>query len=353
MMIRTRWTTAAAAVALGFGLAALGAGEAEAQGKTRWKLHSSFPGKMAILGTGGKNLEKRIDEISGGSFELKFYEPGALLPGLQYFDAVAAGSVDAGWGSAHYNVGKEPALSMFASVPFGPETGEYLAWMKYGGGEQIQDGINEKLGLKSQACGVLPPEASGWFRKEIKSVDDLKGLKMRVVGLGAKVMEKFGVSTQLLAGGDIYPALELGALDATEFSMPTLDESIGLYNIAKHYYFPGWHQMSTILEVIMNRKGYEALSVQHKAVLQAACHENMLLTFVEGEGTQFPAMQRMKDKGVQIHYWSPEILAQLRSAWVEVAAEEAKKSPTFTKAWESYTKFRADYAIWKEHGYLK
>jgi TRAP-type mannitol/chloroaromatic compound transport system substrate-binding protein len=351
-MIRT---SLLAGLAAAVGLAAFApSGDVEAQDKrVRWKMHSSFSSKLAILGSGGKNIEKRTAEISGGQFEIKFFEPGALLPGLQYFDAVAQGSVDAGWGSAHYNVGKEPALSMFASVPFGPEAGEYLAWMKYGGGEQIQDEINAKLGLKSQMCGVLPPEASGWFRNEIKSVDDLKGLKMRFVGLGAKVMEKFGVSTQLLAGGDIYPALELGALDATEFSMPTLDESIGLYNIAKHYYFPGWHQMTTILEIIMNRKGYDELSEQNKAIVAAVCHENMMLTFIEGEGTQFAAMQRMKDKGVQIHYWSPEILAKFRAAWEEVAAEEAKKSPTFTKAWESYTKFRADYAIWKQHGYLK
>jgi len=342
-----------AAAAAAVGLAALGADEAAAQNKVRWKMHSSFTSKLAILGSGGKNIEKRTDELSGGNFEIKFYEPGALLPGLQYFDAVAQGSVDAGWGSGHYNVGKEPALSMFASIPFGPEAGEYLAWMKYGGGDQIQDEINARLGLKSQMCGLLAPEASGWFRKEIKTVDDLKGLKMRFVGLGAKVMEKFGVSTQLLAGGDIYPALELGALDATEFSMPTLDESIGLHNIAKHYYFPGWHQMTTILEIIMNRKGYEDLSPQNKAIVTAVCHENMLLTFVEGEATQFPAMQRMKAKGVNIHYWSPEIMAKLKTAWDEVAAEETKKSPTFTKAWDSYTKFRADYAIWKSHGYLK
>ena len=351
-MIRT---SLLAAVAAAVGLAAFApAHEAGAQDKrVRWKMHSSFPSKLAILGSGGKNIEKRTAEISGGAFEIKFYEPGALLPGLQYFDAVAQGSVDAGWGSGHYNVGKEPALSMFASVPFGPEAGEYLAWMRYGGGDQIQDEINARLGLKSQMCGLLAPEASGWFRNEIKTVDDLKGLKMRFVGLGAKVMEKFGVSTQLLAGGDIYPALELGALDATEFSMPTLDESIGLYNIAKHYYFPGWHQMTTILEIIMNRKGYEELSAQNKAVLEAVCNENVLATFIEGEGTQYQAMQRMKDKGVTIHYWPPEILEKFKAAWEEVAAEETKKSPTFTKAWESYKKFRADYAIWKQHGYLK
>jgi len=161
--------------------------------------------------------------VSGGTFRIKFFEPNALIPAKGCFDAVGEGSVDACWSTTGFWYGKEPALAMFTAVPFGPAAGEYLAWFYFGGGEELMDEIYAKHGLKSVQCGIIAPEASGWFRKEINTLDDLKGLKMRFYGLGAKVMEKLGVSTQLTAGGDIFRALERGSIDATEFSMPVID----------------------------------------------------------------------------------------------------------------------------------
>ena len=176
---------------------------------------------------------------------------------------------------------------------------------------------------------------------------------MRFFGLGAKVMERFGVSTQLLAGGDIYPALELGTIDATEFSMPTMDEGLGFYQVAKHYYFPGWHQPASFNDLVMNRAGYDALSELQKKWLDVTCDANIYRTYVEGDATQGPAVSRMQQEhDVTVHSWPQEVLDQFEAAWNEVAAAEAKANPFFKKTWDSYAKWRDSYGIWKDRGYL-
>jgi len=339
------------AAAAAFSIAALA--DAAAQERIRWKMHSAFASNLPVLGTAGKRIERTIAEVSNGAIELKFFEPGALVPGIAYYDPVSQGSLDAAYGTPGYNVNKETALAFYTAVPFGPGFGEFNGWLKYGGGYEIYDEINAKFGIKGLICGMIAPEASGWFRKEIKSVEDLKGLKMRFFGLGARVMEKFGVSTQLLAGGDIYPALELGTIDATEFSMPTMDEGLGFFNVAKHYYFPGWHQSVSTAEVLFPRAKYEGLSKLQKDWLRVMCGYQMVEEFVESDATQGPAMKRMQAKGANIHVWPNETLAKFEAAWKEVAAEESAKNPVFKKVYDNYTAFRAEYAIWKERGYLK
>jgi TRAP-type mannitol/chloroaromatic compound transport system substrate-binding protein len=231
---------------------------------------------------------------------------------------------------------------------------EYLAWIQKGGGLELSREMFGKHGVHNIPCAIIPPEASGWFRKEIKTVQDMKGLKMRFFGLGAKVMAKMGVSTQLLAPGDIFQALQLGTIDATEFSLPSMDQKFGFYQVAKFYYFPGWHQQATFLELYVNKKKWDSLSDPHKAIIEQACGALISEVVAEGEATQFRAMREMQDKnGVQIKAWSPEIMAALQKNWNEVIAEESAANPNFKKVWESYSKFRADYAIWREHGYLK
>ena len=340
--------------ALSVVLAASGAGTADAADeRIRWKMASWFPSQLTQLGTLGKSMVDRLERISGGNIRLKYFEPNALIPAKECFDAVAKGSVDACWSTPGYWYGKEPALAMFAAVPFGPSAGEYMAWIFYGGGVQLWDAIYEPHGLKSLPCGVIAPEASGWFRKEIKSIDDLKGLKMRFFGLGAKVMEKVGVSTQLIAGGDIFPALERGSIDATEYSMPAIDLNLGFYQVAKHYYFPGWHQQSTVFELLLNRKAWDALSDTQRAQIEVACGDAFREGLAEGEAIQGKALAELKKKGVTIHRWSQEILDTLEKHWADVAAADAARDANFKKVWDSYTKFRAEYAVWKELGYLK
>ena len=327
--------------------------EAEpAAAKVTWKMASAFPGKMVQLGSLGTNLADKVGKVSGGAIELKFFEPHALVPPLEMFDSIANGSIDAAWSTPGYWFGKEKALALFAAVPFGPSAGEYSGWMYHGGGNELMDKIYAKHGIKSLICGVIAPEASGWFRKEITSVEDLKGLKMRFFGLGAKVMEKIGVSTQLIAGGDIYPALERGSIDATEYSMPAIDLGLGFHQIAKHYYFPGWHQQSTLFELMMNRKAWDALNETQQAQLEIACGDNFREGLAEGEAIQGAALAELKEKGVTIHRWPPEILDALRAAWDEVATELAAEDANFKEAWDSLAKFRQEYTAWKDIGYL-
>ncbi len=320
--------------------------------KVSWNMGSAFGSKLTQLGTLGVSLSEKIERSTGGNIRLKFAEPGALVPPLEMFDAISAGALDAAWSTPGYWVGKDETFAMFSAVPFGPRAGEYLGWIYYGGGNELMDDLYAQHNIKSVICGVIAPEASGWFRKEINSTEDLKGLKMRFFGLGAKVMEKMGVSTQLLAGGDIFPALERGSIDATEFSMPAIDLNLGFYQVAKHYYFPGWHQQATLFELMMNRGKYDALSDTQKAQIDMACGDNVREGLAEGEAIQGAALAELKTKGVTIHRWPPEVLQELNAAWGEVAGELAASNPNFNKVWESFSAFREQYKIWNELGYL-
>ncbi len=242
---------------------------------------------------------------------------------------------------------------MYASVPFGPEAGEYMGWMNHGGGRQLYDELHAKYNIVALPCGLIAPEASGWFRKEIKGPEDLKGLKMRFFGLGANVMQKLGVATQLLQAGEIFQALQLGTIDATEFSMPVMDLTLGFHQVAKHYYFPGWHQMSTINSLYVSKAKWAEFSDTQKEQVRVACDSTMLRQFVEGKSVQGKAIKEIESKGVTLHYWPKEMIELYRKAWIEVAKEQTEKSPEFKKAWDSYSAFRADYKVWKDYGYLK
>ena len=180
----------------------------------------------------------------------------------------------------------------------------------------------------------------------------MKGMKMRFFGLGAKVMEKIGVSTQLIAGGDIFPALELGTIDATEFSMPAVDLNLGFYQVAKHYYFPGWHQQSTLFELMINMDKWNKLSDTQKVQIEVTCGDNMRNSIAEGDAIQIEALETLKSKGVMIHKWSNEILETLENAWMEVVEEESAKNEDFKRSWNSLNDFRKNYKTWKNLGYL-
>jgi TRAP-type mannitol/chloroaromatic compound transport system substrate-binding protein len=353
MRIRSTMKLAVSALAVGAMMALTSAGDAAAQDqRVRWNMASAYGSKLTQLGTLGVRLSEQMETVSGGSLVFKFYEPGALVPALEMFDAISAGSIDAGWSTPGYWTGKDETFALFAAVPFGPSAGEYLGWIYHGGGKELLDELYAQYNIKAVMCGIIAPEASGWFRKEINSTADLSGLKMRFFGLGAKVMEKMGVSTQLLAGGDIFPALERGSIDATEFSMPAIDLDLGFYQVAKHYYFPGWHQQSTLFDLMMNKDKYDALSDTQKAQIDAVCGDNIRAGLAEGEAIQGAALTELQNKGVTIHRWSPEVLAELNTAWNEVAAELAASNPNFKKVWESLTSFRAQYKVWGDLGYL-
>ena len=331
-----------------------GSAAAPAAEKVTLNMTSVFPASLQLLGDSAVKLTKTVGELSDGTLELKFFEPGALVPGLEAIPSVSKGSVDAAWSSPGFFAGTDTTFSFFSTTPFGANPTEFMAWMYYGGGLELSDEMFGAHNIKAIPCQMIPPEASGWFRKEIKSIDDLKGMKMRFFGLGAKVMDKLGVATQLLAPGDIFQALQLGTIDATEFSMPSSDESFGFYQVAKYYYFPGWHQPASFNDLFINMDVWNKLSAQHQRILEVACGDMVRDGLARGDAAQAPAMRNMVDKhGVKIMRWSDDILDAYRKAWDEVVAEESAANANFKKVNDSYSKFRKEYALWGQNGYLK
>jgi TRAP-type mannitol/chloroaromatic compound transport system substrate-binding protein len=325
-----------------------------AQTKVNWRMQSAFGSTLTHLGTSGVRWVKDVEEMTDGNFVIKFHEPGALVPPLECFDAAARGSVDACWTTPGYHTGKYPALAFFTTVPFGPTYGEFFAWKIFGNGNKLRQEIYDKHGLFAIDGFAIGPETSGWFRKEIKSVEQLKGLKMRFFGLGAQVMQKLGVSTQLLAAADIFPALERGVIDATEFSMPAMDIKLGFHQVAKFNYFPGWHQQVSVSEILMPKKGFDALPRSYKRILEVAAGNQVHYTYAETEAMQFGVMAEMQSKHkVQIKRWKDSDLAAFEKAWLEVLQEESAKDPLFKKIADDFLAFRKSYSVWGNSQVLK
>ena len=214
------------------------------------------------------------------------------------------------------------------------------------------DEITARHDVKSILCATLPPEASGWFREPIDGVADLKGKKMRLFGLGAWVMEKLGVATQTLPVGDTLPALELGTIDAAEISMPALELRLGMADYAKHYYFPGWHQQTSLITLLFNRTVWEGLTDQQQAAVDEVCRSAVAESDAMGEAIQFQALGELREKGVTFHRWPPEVLAAMDATWMEVV-DELSSDADFERVWKSYTTFRDQYATWRELGYMR
>ena len=308
------------------------------------------------LGTTPTWLAEHLKVASGGTLKIKLYEPGKLIPPQEILQAVHAGQVNAGFTTAGMSAGTlGTKANIFSAVPFGPDAPELLAWLYYGDGRKLWQGIydQKEYQVHSIPCGILAPETSGWFSRPIEKPQDLKGLQMRFFGLGGLVMEKLGVSTSLLPGNEIFPALEKGAIDASEYSMPAIDERLGFHKILKYNYYPGWHQPATLLELLVNKEAWGKMSDQHRGLLEMGCKAAMLDGFALGEAIQFPVMKKnLEERGVENRYWSTEMLALFREKWQEVVAEESAKDPEFKKIWDNLQAFRKDYAIWSEWAFM-
>lgn len=333
------------------GTSAPGAAASDAE-PVKWKVAMTFPSTLTLLGESGKRLESRIALISDNAIELRMFEPGALVPAFEVFDAVSAGSVDAGWSASGYWAGKMPAAQVFNSVPFGPLFNELMAWMRYGEGQQLYEDLYHPHNVHPIVCFFVPQDGSGWFRQEITETRDFAGLKVRYLGFGARVLEKFGASTQILAAGDIYTALELGTIDATEFSMPAIDLDLGFHQIAKHYYLPGWHQPANMGELIINLDRWNELSPSRQALIETACGDSIVDSLSSGEATQFEALDAIEAHGVTLHRWSDEMLKSFHDEWLVVAEATAAEDEGFAKVWHSLQNFRARYKKWGDYGAL-
>ncbi|MDJ0987663.1 MAG: TRAP transporter substrate-binding protein [Desulfobacterales bacterium] len=312
---------------------------------------TSLPG----LGSTIKWVADRIELASAGTIAMKVYEPGKLVAPFEILDAVSEGKINGGYSVSGYWAGKIPASPIFTAIPFGPETGEFLAWLYYGNGMKLWQEMYDSHGynVKVLLCGIIAPETSGWFTKPINSPDDLKGLKMRFFGLGGQAMQKLGASVSLIPGGEIFPALEKKAIEATEFSMPAIDKLLGFQKIAKYNYFPGWHQQATTFELLINKDAWNGMTDHQRAVIEMMCKAATADAFAYTEAIQWQAMkENVENNGVTNMYWSDEMLATFKQAWEEVAAEQSAKDPFFKKVWDDFSAFRKDYALWQSYGFL-
>lgn len=350
--MKTNLLKQAGAAALLTAVAAAVAMPAHAAKKVRWKLHSAFPASQVIQGDRPKYVADRVKAMSGGDFDMKIFEPGALAGGAAYYDGLSQGSFDAAYGTSGYEQGKNTAYAYISSFPFGPGSDEFYAFFKHGGGEEFAQSLYAKDNIHFTLCGMSPPETSGWFKEEITSLDQLKGLKMRFFGVGADVMQKLGVSTQLLAGGDIYPALELGTIDATEYSMPVVDRSAGFYQITKFNYFPGWHQQATSNHFSVHMEKWDALPEEYKVMIQTSCDANIMAHIAQGNSLQHQAMLDNEADGVQIKTWPDEVLETLQAAWREVHAEKVAENPDVAAFWDLWSEFHEGYKVWGSVGFL-
>ena len=314
--------------------------------QVNWKMASVVAATLPVLGTGGVAFVDKLKLASRGRINIKFFDPGKLVPPLEVFDAVSKGAVDAGWSVSGYWVGKIPAAAFFTSVPFGPGATELLAWVHHGGGWELWKEIYAKSNIYPIPCGLVPPDTSGWFREPITRLEQFKGMKIRYFGLGGQVLQKLGASVQLLAGGDLYPALERGVLDALEFAQPNIDKELGFYKIAKHYYFPGWHQQESIFEFLINLERWNELDAADQALIEMACKDSIVSMIAQGEAAQSHALEFFKAQGVTMHYWSEEILDGFKRAYAEVLRENAEADADFRRVYESYRAFRESYAEW-------
>lgn len=318
------------------------------------EMQSVFPGTLPLLGKPAFDIAEKVSMLTGGEVNFEAKNPGELVATGEVWDAVSTGAVESAWYSIGFAEGIIPSAPLFTVFPFGPDAKEYTAWWYYGGGQEMFAEITAPYNIKTIHCGTLVPEASGWFREEITSVADLQGKKMRFFGLGASVMGKMGVEAQSMGLADTMSALNTGAIDSAELGFPFLDNLVGMYEHAKHYYFPGWHQQTSFLSVIINMDTWNDIDPKNQAIIETACEAQMLRTMAEGEAVQLEPLAKMQsENGVIVHRWSDEILAAYESAWNEVVAEKSAEDADFKRAWESLSAFRENYAEWKEIGYLK
>lgn len=316
--------------------------------QVKMKFQSTFvPGTWDFIW--GENFVKRVNEVLAGKVEIKLEAAGAIVPAFEILDAVNKGVLDGGIGWSGYWVGKNSAFSLYASAaggPFGMNAWDHTAWMFAGGGNELYRELLAKLKYNviwfpiwSEMCEPL-----GWFKKPIKGVADLKGLKMRAAGLAADVFKEFGVSVVILPAGEIMPALERGVIDATEFSDPHSDMKLGFHDICKYYYLPGIHQPTGVGEVYINKKAWDKLPKDVQKVIELAAHEALMTNWCKAWKMNIEALEELETKhGVKVMETPKEILKEFLKAWDKVAAREAAKNPDFAKVYESMRKFASKH----------
>lgn len=318
------------------------------QGDVHWRMASAFDMDMPVMGALARKLETDINIISGGEISIKHHAPGTISPVSEMFQAVKSGAIDAAFSTPLIDMEHNISLSLFGAQPFGPEFDELLAWFYAGGGQEKFENIYHALGMHAEVCGLIPAKPAGWFKKEINSVEDFKGLKIHIKGLAARTVEKLGALTVELDTNKIHKALKNGGIHAASYSLPSIDYIYQLHKAALYYYFPGWHQRATFINLLVRHDTWTGLSEKHRQQLKTVCGNNTLQGIVLGEAGQFDALKVFSAHGVKISDFPPEILKALEDAWQDVASEQSALNKEFRHIWKSLSLFRRDYDIWND-----
>ena len=338
--------------AAGLGAAALagcpgsrGGPAVHTQPKLRWRLASSFPKSLDTIFGAAEAFAARVEELTGGNFKVRVYAGGEVVPPLKVLDAVQQQSVELGHTASYYYTGKNPALAFDATVPFGLDARQHMAWLHAGGQELLAKQFAD-FGVVALPGGNTGVQMGGWFREPVRSLQDLAGLKMRIPGLGGKVMDRLGVLVQNIPGGEIYPALERGAIDATEWVGPYDDQKLGFHQVVKHYHYPGWWEPGPALSFYVGAQAWQGLPGSYQAAVRAAAAEAGVKMLNAYDALNPPALQSLLEAGVQLQPFPDDVMRAARDASEALLAEEAAKSADFKAILEHWRAFRKASNAW-------
>ncbi|ATJ81120.1 TRAP transporter substrate-binding protein [Halomonas beimenensis] len=316
-------------------------GAAQAQETFEWKMVTSWPKNFPGVGQGPERLSELVEEMSDGRLTIEVFGAGQLVPGFEVFDAVSEGTAEMGHSASYYWKGKAPAAQFFAAVPFGMNAQEMNAWLHYGGGLELWNELYDDFGVDVMAAGASGVQMGGWFNREIDSVDDLDGLKMRMPGLGGEVMSRMGVAIVNMPGGEIFTSLQSGAIDATEWIGPYNDLAFGLHQAADYYYYPGWHEPTVMFEAIVNEEAMAELPADLQAILRTAVRDVNQDVLDEYTARNNDALQTLvEEHDVELRRLPDDVLAQAKAHSEDVVAELAESSEMARKIHDSYRTFQ-------------
>jgi TRAP-type mannitol/chloroaromatic compound transport system substrate-binding protein len=318
------------------------------------RLASSFPKSLDTIYQAAEDMAKRVSAITQGKFDIRVHAAGEIVPPFGVMDAVQNATVEMGHTASYYFVGKNKALAFDTALPFGLSTRQQSAWVYHGGGMELLREFFRDFNIINFPGGNTGAQMGGWFRKELTQLADLKGLKMRIAGLGGEVFSALGVVPQSIPGGDIYPSLEKGTIDAAEWVGPYDDEKLGFFKVAPHYYYPGFWEPSATLSFYINAKEWEKLPQTYKEALEVACAEANIKMQAEYDSKNPGALARLLKNGTQLHAYPKDILQAAYEAAMDLFAQESARNPAFKKLYEPWSRFRSDQYNWfkvAEHTY--
>ncbi len=312
----------------------------------RWRMASSFPKSLDTLFGGGEAVARRVAELTDGKFQIRVFAAGEIVPGLQVFDAVQQNTVECGHTVSYYYVGKDPCFAFETQLPFGHNSRQNNAWLYHGGGMELVREFLAKYNVINFPAGNTGTQMGGWFRKEIKSVADLQGLKMRIAGIAGRVLQPLGVVPQQLAGGDIYPALEKGTIDAAEWVGPYDDEKLAFYRVAKYYYYPGFWEGGSTISAYVNQEQWAKLPRPYQAAFEAACAEVNLQMQAKYDVQNIIGLKKLIAAGVTLRPFPKDVMVAAQKSAFDLYAQIAAENAQFRKMYESWGRFREDIQLW-------